>query len=124
MSRLLSEGEHAGYRWEVHAAAGHRCGYVFVHPGHPWYMRSPDRIEAPLVHNGITAGDLITGKGYRVGFDCAGDGDAPDPALAPVAKRELDRLLKAGRVIRNQKYVEEQCLLLCALARAATTGAP
>ena len=121
----LGVGEHAGFEWNVvHNRMGHRCGYVRVLPGHPWFGKRTTAIEAfahgdwPL--NFARAGRACPTHGadaeWWVGFDCAHFSDAPDLSL-PVDLR----VLPAGRgaVVRSQAYVEAECRSLCEQAAAA-----
>lgn len=121
-----SEGEHAGFRWEVRThRTGHRCGYIFVGPEHPWWMRHPDQIRGTGVHGGITSGDdfRTQDKGYRLGFDCMGSGDAPDPAIRPDKRRESDNLIALGGTIKTREFCEAECRKLCDAAQAAAADA-
>ena len=114
---VLGRGTHAGFEWNiVHNEMGYRCGYVKVPPGHPWYGKDYDDIDAD-VHGGLTFAEPDTpcdkggpDNGWWVGFDCAHLHDAPDPEL-PNPSGHL--MLGRGGVVRDQAYVIEQCKSLC-----------
>lgn len=63
---------------------GHRCGYVRLLEGHPWYGKGYDDIDV-CIHGGLTfAGELKCGDadldtGFWIGFDCAHCYDMLDP---------------------------------------------
>lgn len=144
--RSLAKGEHAGFEWEiVHNGMGHRCGYVRVLPGHPWFEKPYDDVrvagdEWPEVHGGLTFADhgktCETHKGedeWWLGFDCAHAGDLPDPELPhtryPSVFRELSDAFfggtSLGEAVRTQEYVEAECRRLCEQAASvveATIG--
>lgn len=134
---VLATGEHAGLEWVVaHNGFGHRCGYAKVLPGHPYYGKGymDDETSSIEVHGGLTfaEADENCGKGgpdngWWFGFDCAHDGDDPDPSLPN--SRSWTPMLSAlnlfdgffardlpdedGSGVRSQKYVEGQCRKLC-----------
>lgn len=124
-SAVLAEGEHLGFEWAVvHNDMGHRCGYIKVPPGHPWYGKGYDEPEVS-VHGGLTfaRSDVPCDKGgpddgYWFGFDCAHCDDAPDPDLPRDSNIPL-HFLSHGGVVRSQAYVESQCRHLCEQAAAA-----
>lgn len=123
---LESEGTHAGLRWEVHThGSGHRCGYIHVGPEHVWWMLDPDEVRGTGVHGGVTSGDRyhVRTKGYRLGFDCAGSGDAPDPALRPDKRRESENLQALGCTVKTREFCEAECRKLCDAAAAAQAEA-
>lgn len=130
---LLSEGEHAGFRWEVvNNGIGYRCGYLCIPEGHPWHgqfyddIRTP-RDEWPYVHGGLTFAEQDTDNaGWWIGFDCAHAGDAPDPSLSGrdgrVASTYLSAIEAAGQMtfgytIRTTAYAEAECRKLANQAR-------
>lgn len=132
--RTLEKGEHAGYRYQiVHNDMGYRCGYVRVEPGHPWFGKGYEDLEASA-HGGLTfaaTGSACAEHGadaeWWVGFDCGHWGDAPDPLLpTPNLLRETrDKInalhpLPAGyEVVRDQDYARRECFLLCEQAAKA-----
>jgi hypothetical protein len=134
-AKILNRGFHAGHEWVVtHNGSGYRCGYVKVEPGHPWHGKSYDDFEAEC-HGGLKFARADTpcekdgpDNGWWVGFDCAHDGDAPDPLLPNrderfnVARAFLDDLGGYGTV-RTQEYVETECRSLCEQASAQMTMA-
>ncbi len=123
---VLAEGTHAGHEWVVvHNGMGYRCGYVKVEPGHPWHGKDDSQLydegKAPEVHGGITfaQADVPCDKGgpdngWWLGFDCAHSMDAQDPSLPTE-----HYMRSCGGMIRDQKYVEEQCRNLCVQAAEA-----
>lgn len=123
-SRRLAKGEHAGLEFEVvHNDIGYRCGYVRVLPGHPWFGKGYDEIDAD-VHGGLTYAEYGTacpthGKKaeWWVGFDCAHAGDAPDPALLSASSYRPYGLL--GDTIKDTDYVIAECRSLAEQAVAA-----
>lgn len=119
----LSKGEHVGFEWQtVHNNNQHRCGYIKVLPGHPWFGKgyscdcddhysNPDaackRLESAEVHGGITFaahGKACPTHGeeaeWWVGFDCAHSGDAADPSL-PSSRRLHNDALGIAREISD-----------------------
>jgi hypothetical protein len=120
--RVLAEGTHKGFEWAiVHNGNGYRCGYVKVIPGHPWFQKSWNEIDAE-VHGGLTfaEADVPCGKGedngWWVGFDCAHAFDARDPEL-PCARP--DYVFNHSQAhIRTQEYVLGECYSLCEQAAA------
>lgn len=129
---VLAVGEHAGFEWNVvHNGRGSRCGYVKVTPGHPWFGRNYDEIDAD-VHGGLTFSEpdkpCAAGgpdDGYWFGFDCAHHNDAEDPSL-PVEEEyrrirdDLNRRFPIrDRTVRTQEYVEQECRSLCEQAAKA-----
>jgi hypothetical protein len=87
-TRTLGTGEHAGFTYQIVSnGMGFRCGYVRVYPGHPWFGKHYDDIDAN-VHGGLTFSDAgmkcethDEDAEWWVGFDCGHSGDAPDPEL-------------------------------------------
>ena len=67
---------------------GHRCGYVGLPKGHPYFgKKDVDAFRLPLsVHGGITYGkgglEEKTPDTWWLGFDCNHVGDLPDPGFA------------------------------------------
>lgn len=126
--RSLGKGEHAGFAWEiVKNRMGHRCGYVRVLPGHPWFGKPYDDIPAD-VHGGLTFAD--PGKAcdthdekaeWWIGFDCGHAGDAPDPTLIDPGGYLLPSC--GDETIRTQEYVEAECRSLCEQAAAVFVNA-
>lgn len=142
--RSLGKGEHLGFEWEVVVnAAGYRCGYVRVLPGHPWFETDYQAIGADA-HGGLTFGahgkscNSHDGKDeWWVGFDTAHCDDAPDPALREhPALRPRDNAFEASAllheklgysviergIVRTQAYVEDECRSLCEQAYRAARG--
>lgn len=106
---ILETGNHMGYEWMIrHNGLGFRCGYVQIPSGHPWFKKHYHNIDVD-VHGGLTFSDWLDGN-YWIGFDCAHYNDAQDPDLP--TEYESEHFFKSG-VIRSQKYVREQCILLC-----------
>lgn len=113
----LEKGELHGFEYEIVNANAHRCGYIKVLPGHPWFGKSYSchadehyedkphdctQFDAD-VHGGITFaehGKACPTHGpeaeWWVGFDCAHSGDLNDPDLA---ENEAER----ERIIRDNK---------------------
>lgn len=115
--RLLSQGEHAGFRWFVlHHEMGFRCGYVLVPPGHPWHGKDYFDIKLPKgVHGGLTFGDIDPADNHHwFGFDCHHAGDAKDPSLPGSWT-----IGSSTGVVRTTEYVEAECRKLCEQARDA-----
>jgi hypothetical protein len=118
---VLEKGEHIGHEYNiVHNRQGYRCGYIKVEPGHPWFGKGYDDINAN-VHGGLTfaAADVACDQGgadngWWLGFDCAHGGDAPDPSLPS----EMFTPALYG-TIKTTDYIREQCFSLCEQARAA-----
>lgn len=132
---VLAKGEHAGHEWIVtHNGMGYRCGYVKVNPGHPFHGKGnrEDGTDLIEVHGGLTfaEADEDCGKGgpdngWWFGFDCAHDGDEPDPSLPNCRSWNpmfdvlnlFDGLfahsLADDSGVRSQGYVEGQCRKLC-----------
>jgi hypothetical protein len=124
---LLAKGEHLGHEWNImHNGTGFRCGYVKVLPGHPWFGRDLDDVDA-AVHGCITYSKADKpcdaegpDNGWWVGFDCAHGQDKPDPSLIPGKSEEYVRAFDwPGAQIRSQEYVEAECRSLCEQAAAA-----
>jgi hypothetical protein len=132
-SFLLAEGEHLGFRWVVaHNGQGHRCGYLRIPPGHPWYRVPPRDIEA-RVHGGLDWSEMSPDGNYWVGFDAAHAFDLADlelPMPAELARSHARTAVMYGRdpvagraaSVRSQAYMEGQCRSLC--VQAAVAGLP
>lgn len=136
--RTLAKGEHCGFEWQVVPnSMGYRCGYIRVLPGHPWFGKPYDDIEAEC-HGGLTFGEHGTAcpthgseAEYWYGFDCAHGGDAPDPDLMDEATRKyhfesrarinarFPMLRSYVETIKSTAYVERECRSLCEQAQAA-----
>lgn len=124
--RSLDKGTHAGFMWEiVRNICGHRCGYVRVEPGHPWFGKDYDSIDAD-VHGGLTFSE--SGKvcathdeaaEWWIGFDFAHAGDAPDPQLPSPHSKQTLRLLSQNGVVPTHERVRAECLRLAEQAAAA-----
>jgi len=122
-SCLLAAAKCKGFDWVVlHNGMGFRCGYVRLLPGHPWYGKHYDEIDAK-VHGGLTYAASDDEGSWWVGFDCGHYGDARDLGLPMPAgiKKILPLTPLDGQVIRTQEYVEQQCRLLCEQAAMAVT---
>lgn len=142
--RMLATGMHEGHEWAVtHNGRGNRCGYVKVLPGHPWYGKSYDDIEARC-HGGLTFSepDVHCGKGgaddgWWVGFDANHGFDLPDRELAQLTlegqecmrmRDRIDLLIGAlprdgfGPSVRSQSYMEAECRSLCEQAARAAAS--
>lgn len=101
--KIEREWEHLGLKCAVVQAreAQHRCGYVRVPPGHPYYGKPWDETAQLEVHGGITFAveePCIEedGKGWWFGFDCTHSGDAsydPNVDVASVTA-ETQELLR------------------------------
>lgn len=126
--QTLNKGEHLGFEWEVvQNGLGYRCGYVRVTPGHPWFGKGYDDINAD-VHGGLTFcghGKACPTHGpeaeWWIGFDCAHAGDAQDPELtwAKYGESVYQMPSYRGDKIRTQEYVEAECRSLCEQASLA-----
>jgi hypothetical protein len=136
---VLAKGTHAGFQWVVtHNGDGYRCGYVRVPVGHPWHgLQEYTALDDVDVHGGVTFLEADVpcdaagaDDAWWVGFDCAHGGDAQDPDLPRTGNvlhdpvmLALDLLIEGSlpfeRVVRRQRYVEEQCMALCEQAQAA-----
>jgi len=117
-NNLLSGGESEGFAWCVLSnSVGFRCGYVAIPSDHPWYELDYDTLSTHChCHGGLTFSELSDSY-WWIGFDCAHAGDAPDPQLS-------DRYYRFGfvkdtDVIRDQAYVEAECLRICQQAKHA-----
>jgi hypothetical protein len=113
---ILSQGEHMGFPFMVvHNSLGHRCGYICIPKGHPWFGKDYDNIDAS-VHGGLTFAqyDDDDDESYWIGFDCAHYNDAPDPTLPSTYR------FKSDGVVRTQEYVEAECRSLCEQAAQMT----
>lgn len=93
----------------------HRCGYVEVPKGHPYFGAEYDAVSVD-VHGGLTYSsaafgadkdDPRDGDGWWFGFDCAhaGDGNIEDDPRWPRPDRGP---------ARSQEYVEQECESLAA----------
>ncbi len=128
---VLAEGREEGFEWVVvNNGNAHRCGYVKVEPGHPWFGKGWDELPDIDVHGGITfaSPDVQCDKGgpdngWWLGFDCCHSGDAPDPDLPGyVDFTKLGAFPPMSRmrdVVRTQRYVEGECRRLCRQATNA-----
>jgi hypothetical protein len=143
-SDVLGKGNHAGFEWQiVHNGLGNRCGYVKLEPGHPWFGKGYDEIDAKC-HGGLTFAEADTecgaggpDNGWWIGFDAGHAFDLPDPSL-PRRHRppgfeliaDFGNLFEglAGVVpphgrdvpaVCSQAYMEGQCRSLCEQARNA-----
>lgn len=138
--RTLGKGEHVGFEWEIVKANGHRCGYVRVLPGHPWFgksysCRADEHWEdkphectefSADVHGGITFADFgkecpTHGKAdeWWVGFDCAHYMDADDPELMDDEMKQHRARWPRDGIVRSQDYVIDECRSLCEQAHHA-----
>lgn len=81
--RILNKGVHLGYKWIVsHNNRQHRCGYVRIPKGHPFYGIATCDTYDITVHGGITFSESDEDKfWWWIGFDCNHYSDAPDPDL-------------------------------------------
>ena len=93
----------------VNNGIGYRCGYLRVLPGHPWFGKHYDAINAD-VHGGLTFAqhgttcDSHPGEAeWWVGFDCAHGGDAQDPSLMK-SPEDLRRAF-SGETVKSSLYV-------------------
>ncbi len=130
--RRLEKGVLHGYEYEIVANhTGHRCGYVRVEPGHPWFEQNYNNLDVD-VHGGITFaehGQACPTHGeeaeWWVGFDCAHGGDAPDPSIMDKAdediggRRLVDVMTFRGDTIKTTDYVRAECERLAEQALAA-----
>lgn len=106
---MLSAGTHKGIEWwTIGNRLGFRCGYVLVPEGHPWHGLHYRDIPGE-VHGGLTYSDT-EGDDWAIGFDCAHSCDAPDPAIA--CTRWWRDFTDGHAVIRDQEFVDEQCIRL------------
>lgn len=112
--------------------SGHRCGYVQVPEGHPYYGYeityddNPD-LEPPSVHGGVTFSESSKGTGYPmetdgwwIGFDCNHAHDGKDHDLAakyfPNSREEIleekeiyeSTALPKYETMRSLEYVTEE----------------
>lgn len=115
---VLAKGNHLGFEWRVcENGNGHRCGYVEIPKGHPFYGKGYDESDL-YVHGGITYADRGVGtNSWWLGFDCAHSGDAQDPSLPGYAPSRFP----AYGVIRTTEYVQEECEGLCRQASEAAS---
>lgn len=121
-ARILASGTHHGIDWHVASNnLGFRCGYARVPEGHPFFRKGWDDIGID-VHGGITYAEYGTEKTeWWLGFDCAHNGDAPDPELP--GSEQLEGL-RAGTV-KSQAYAEAECIKMCnAIIAAAPENQP
>lgn len=117
--RILNKGVHLGYEWVVsHNNRQHRCGYVRIPKGHPFYGIDTCDTYDITVHGGITFSVSDEDKyWWWLGFDCNHYSDAPDPTL-PVScihstEHHIHHINSKDSVIRTQAYVETECKSLC-----------
>ena len=122
---VLSEGEHAGFKFTtVHNGGGFRCGYVRIPLGHPWHGLDYEQVEPhPAVHGGLTFAEADVpcdadgpDNAWWLGFDCAHSGDATDPSLPGSS-----RFWRRDGTVRTQEYVENECRNLCEQAAKVTS---
>lgn len=112
--RVEEDFEYKGFRCVVVASVmGHRCGYVQIPKGHPYFAKSYDEItdidDNLSVHGGLTYGSSDSnypvpteGKVYWIGFDCRHGGDAEDMDIL----RELNpRLYNFYKKHRSEGHV-------------------
>jgi hypothetical protein len=76
---------------------------------------APPRLDVVFdVHGSLTfGGELRLAPGWWLGFDCAHDGDAPDPDHMSEERREFEARYATGGQVRSQAYVEAECRSLC-----------
>jgi hypothetical protein len=132
VARRQEAGHVHGFEYEIVAnRIGFRCGYIKVLPGHPWFGKGYNDIDAE-VHGGLTyasegtacPGDHDEKAEWWVGFDCGHGGDAMDPTLMPPG-RELDtewwngQSDKYGYTVKTTEYVRTECASLANQAQAA-----
>jgi hypothetical protein len=108
--KVESEFEHSGLKCAVvmNREGGHRCGYVRVPPGHPYYGRHYDAFDVS-VHGGLTFAQVEPcveedGTGWWFGFDCAHLGDEVyDPAarLEEMTTTEGREAIKTREVLKG-----------------------
>lgn len=83
-SKIEIEATYKGYDYVVLGhSTGHRCGYVRIPSGHPWYGKNYDEIQV-YVHGGLTYSGFkneLLPSGYWVGFDCRHLNDSIDLSL-------------------------------------------
>jgi hypothetical protein len=138
----LAAGIFLGFFYEVWANKkhGHRCGYVGIPKGHPWFRLDTRHIgendpcnecgrEAPeewrgevAVHGGLSYGGLAhahtSDEVYVVGFSCDNTSDLADPLLNK-ERGEDEAHLHAlhptswERSVKSTEYCVEQCKTLC-----------
>ena len=105
---VTAHGHHAVVRLETLAGAdrdGWRCGYIGVHPAHPWHGRSYDETgpRDASVHGGITwSAEHADNPGldfasiptdcWVMGFDCAHHGDTMAICTLDYVCSELESL--------------------------------
>lgn len=87
---LIEKDTYQNYEYVItHNGRGHRCGYIKLHPDHPWSDKKYDEIDA-AVHGGITFAEPDKpcednphqdNIHYWIGFDCSHLYDAFDPSL-------------------------------------------
>lgn len=95
-----------------HPELKHLNGYVALPPGHPYYGKHYDNIDA-TVHGGITFAQEGDGnnwnKGYWwIGFDCAHFND-----YSPEVGDILGRGPREHETYRNIEYVTDELKRLC-----------
>jgi hypothetical protein len=108
---LESSGAHEGFMYAVISMPlGHRCGYIRIPNGHPWFGKHYDDIEAEI-HGGLTFSRMIDPEeespfpepGFWIGFDCAHWCDAPDyDEMSPEILRSYQRARKLGQQLAEQ----------------------
>ena len=133
----LAAGIFLGLFYEVWAnkKRGHRCGYVGIPKGHPWFKLETRHIgendpcgecgrEAPeewrgsvSVHGGISYGALVDDV-YVIGFSCDNTSDLADRLLNREAGED-DAAAYAlhptpwEKSVKTTEYCVEQCKNLC-----------
>jgi hypothetical protein len=125
-ANVLAKGEHAGFQWIVtNNGSAHRCGYVRVEPGHPWYGKEWTEIDCEC-HGDVTFTEhdrpCALGEkddGYWIGFDCMHFRDLPDPLLSSDRGHRHVPFGDPFAAIRTQEYVEQNCRSLCEQAAKA-----
>jgi hypothetical protein len=114
-----------------HDHSGHLCGYVGVSPGHPWYEKTDEAVEA-RVHGGLTFCGKCRPDGrichkvepgepddvWWLGFDCAHCGDLTSIDRCGVAVCGYSR----GDQYRDFEYVTRECRDLAWQAKEAAVS--
>ena len=107
---------------------GHRCGYVGIHKGQPYYGNAYHKLDWIGCHGGLTysesyhpsyKGDVETTI-WWIGFDCAHCYDIPDVKAAESAwgegsepAKRADRMASFSfgdcAQVRSLQFCEEEC---------------